>query len=124
MQKGGWSKTPGREGIGRAFFTETWEELRKDWLELCLEMFDRLRLVDQQKHGMIVCIRKTGRSRGPRDYRSITLLNTDYKIFARILAWRVQEVLGDSLHLNQYCWTPGKSTFDAVATVKDAITYS
>jgi hypothetical protein len=45
-------------------------------------------------------------------------------MFARILAWRGQKVLGDLLHPSQYCWTPGKSIFGAVATVRDVIAYA
>jgi hypothetical protein len=48
----------------------------------------------------------------------------DYKIFARILAERVHSVLGDMLHLSQYCGSPGTSIFDAVATVRDTIAYA
>jgi hypothetical protein len=84
-------------------------------------MFERGRLLDQQKHGVIVCIPKTGRPTEQRDCRPITLLNTGFKILTRNLTGRVQNVLGDFLHPSQYCGTPGKSIFDAVATVRDAI---
>jgi hypothetical protein len=86
LHKGGGNKAPGRDGIFRAFFTETWEDLKEDWLELFSDMFERGRLLGQQKNGVIVCIPKTRSTSGPRDYRPIALLNTDYKIFARILA--------------------------------------
>jgi hypothetical protein len=124
LQKGGGNKAPGRDGLCRAFFTETWEDLMEEWLELFSDMFERGRLLDQQKNGVIVCIPKTRSPTAPRDYRPITLLNTDYKIFARILAGRVQSVLGDVLHHSQYCGSPGKSIFDAVATVRNAIAYA
>jgi hypothetical protein len=39
LQKDGRNKAPGRVGIGRAFFTETWEYLKEDWLELFSHMF-------------------------------------------------------------------------------------
>jgi hypothetical protein len=39
LQKGGGNKAPGRDGICRAVFTETWEELKEDWLELFSDMF-------------------------------------------------------------------------------------
>jgi hypothetical protein len=48
----------------------------------------------------------------------------DYKIFSRILVGRVQSVLEDVLHPSQYCGSPGKSIFDAVATVRDAVAYA
>jgi hypothetical protein len=124
LQKGGGNKAPGRDGICRTFFTDTWADLKEDRLELFSDMFERGRLLAQQKNGVIACIPKTMSPTWPRDYRPITLLNTDYKIFARILAGSVQIVLGDVLHPNQYCGSPGKSIFDAVATVRDAIAYA
>jgi hypothetical protein len=80
--------------------------------------------LDQQKNGVIVCNPKTRSPTGPRDYRPITLLNTVYKIFTRILAGRVQSVFGNVLHPSQYCGPLGKSTFDAVVIVREAIAYA
>jgi hypothetical protein len=55
-------------------------------------MLESGRLFDQQKMGC---------PKGLQDFRPITLLNTDYKIFARILAGRIYEVIGDFLHPRQ-----------------------
>ena len=124
MLKGGGNKAPGRDGIGRAFFTETWDDLKEDWVEIFTDMWEHKRLTAQQKQGVIVCIPKTKNPKEPKDYRNITLLNTDYKTLARILAGRLQMVLGELLNPNQYCGAPGKSIFDAVGTVRDAIAYA
>ena len=49
-------------------------------------------------------------------------MNTDYKILTRIIAARLRQFLADMIHPNQYCGIPGKSVFEAVAAVRDAIT--
>jgi len=121
---GGGKKAPRRDGIGSAFYAETWEDLKDDWLELFAEMLSTGRLVDQQKLGVIVCTPKTKHPIEPKAYGPITLLNTDYKIIARTLAGRVRTVLGNILHPSQYCGTPDKSIFDAVATIRDAIAFA
>jgi len=48
-------------------------------------------------------------------------MNTDYKILTRIIAGRLRQFLADMIHPNQYCGIPGKSVFEAVAAVRDAI---
>lgn len=54
----------------------------------------------------------------------MTLLNTDYKILAKIIVARLRPVLAELLHSSQYCGVPGNTTFDAVATVREAIAYA
>ena len=44
------------------------------------------KILEQEKHGTVVCIPKKHRPSTPADYRPITLLNTDYNILARIIA--------------------------------------
>ena len=60
----------------------------------------------------------------PADYRLITLLNTDYKILARIIGNRLRPTLSEVLHPSQYCGVPGNMIFNAVATVRDATAYA
>ncbi|EGZ06543.1 hypothetical protein PHYSODRAFT_405964, partial [Phytophthora sojae] len=50
----------------------------------------------------IFCLKKSGDLHNPLNYRPIALLNTDYKIFSRILATRrVRETLDDRVHPHQ-----------------------
>ena len=86
------------------------------------QMLRDRQLSERQKQGVIVCIPKTARPHTPEDYRPITLLNTDYKILARLIAVRVRPILTE-LQPCQYCGVPGNTIFDAVATVRDAIAY-
>jgi hypothetical protein len=47
----------------------------------------------QQKQGIIVCLPKSNGAQNPEVYQPFTLLNTDYKILAGILAHRLPPVL-------------------------------
>ena len=87
-------------------------------------MFTNNNNSEQQKRGVIVCIPKIARPYQPTDFRAITLLNTNYKILAHIIAKRIRPALEDLFHPSQYCGRPGNTIFDAVATVRDAITYA
>jgi len=54
----------------------------------------------------------------------ITLLHTDYKILARLIAARLRPILAKLFHPSQYCRVRVNKIFDAVATVRDAIAYA
>ena len=81
------------------------------------------RISEQEKQGIVLCIPKTSAPTTPADYRSIALLNTDYKILARIIANKLRLTLSELLHPSQYWWCPAQQFFDAVETVRDAIAY-
>jgi hypothetical protein len=101
------NKAPGRDGIGRGLFKTTLDALKDDWLDLFSQMFATSNLSEQQKRGVILCIPKTARPHQQSDYRPITLLNTDYKILARIMVNRIRPTLEELLHPSQYCGRPG-----------------
>ncbi|RDB23311.1 Transposon TX1 uncharacterized protein [Hypsizygus marmoreus] len=52
------------------------------------------------------------------NYRPITLLNTDYKIFTKALQMKLGEVAPSLIHENQAGFMPGRSIFDQVKMVK------
>jgi len=78
----------------------------------------------KQNHGIIICLPKKQKNISPKDYRPITLLNSDYKCVARILVRRLQPLLEKHLTGTLYCGVPGSSIIDAVATIRDAIAYA
>ena len=58
------------------------------------------------------------------DYRPITILNTDLKLLARILANRLSRLLCKIISGSQHCGVPGTSIFDALETIRDVIAYA
>ena len=75
----------------------------------------------QQKHGVISCLPKSSDPTTPADFRPITLLNTDYKIMVRVIVNRLRPMMEVILHPSQYCGVPGRTIFEAMATVREAI---
>jgi hypothetical protein len=122
--KGGGKKAPGRDGINNDFYKANFDNLKDALMDLFNQMLRERKMTDQQKRGVIVCIPKHGQPLLPEDYWPITLLNTDYKILARIVENRIKPKLGEILHASQYCGVPGKTIFNAVAAVRDAVAYA
>ena len=118
------NKAPGIDGIGLEFYTTNWETIKEDLHEVLNQMFMQKNITTQQKHGVIVCRPKLKDAQTPEGYRPITLLNTDYKILARILAYRLCPVLEEHLQTSQFCSVPGNSILEAVLIVRESIAQS
>jgi len=121
IDKGKSHKAPGNGGIGLEFYKSEWETIKTDLLQIFNSMYIDGTILENQLKGIIVCIPKHAHPVTIADYRPLTLMNTDYKILTRIIAARLRQVLADMIHPHQYCGIPGKSVFDAVADVRDAI---
>jgi len=116
------NKAPGSDGIGLQFYKANWATIQDDIGAMMNQMFMERKLSAQQKHGLIVCLPKSSEPTTPADFRPITLLNTDYKITARIIAYRLRPMMEELFHQRQYCGVPEMTIFEAMATVREAIT--
>jgi hypothetical protein len=84
------------------------------------DTFFNRHIAAKQKQGTI-CLPRSNPSPTPDTYRPISLLNTEYKLLAHIMAHRLKPTLAEKLSTGQYCGIPGRSIFDALATVRDVI---
>ena len=64
-------------------------------------MFQLNKIRSEQKTGIIVLIPKVKNPKQISEYRPITLLNTDFKIYTRIIAARMKGQLDRWLHASQ-----------------------
>ena len=73
------------------------------------------------KRGIIVCLPKNNRPQTVSDYSPLTLLNTDYKMYARVLANRLKTTIKDIISDAQYSVVPGRTILDAATGITDVI---
>jgi len=99
-------KAPGCGGISSKFFQGTWEVIKHDMNDINTMYFEDT-LTDTQKRGVIVCTPKTMHPTTFNEYRPLTLLNTDYKLLARLLSNRLRPWLNHILRGSQYCGRQG-----------------
>jgi hypothetical protein len=111
-------KAPGEDGLTAELYQ--WGiHIMKDVLTDIYEIFHTGRMPTQMKQGITVCIPKINSPQRVQDYRPLTLLNADYKIYARLIAHRMQQTLYDIVHKNQHSTVPGRNIFDAAAALRD-----
>ena len=91
--KGACNKAPGRDDICLGLFKVNWDNIKADMLAVFNQMFLDGRIMEKQRHGTLVCIMKTDTAT-----TLITVLNTHYKILARIVANRLRSTLSEVLH--------------------------
>lgn len=118
------NRSPGFDGIPKEFYEYTFDIIHK---ELNLIMNDILRIPiipNKLTEGIIVLIKKHNQDDSNIDsFRPISLLNTDFKLFNRIIKYRMTEIL--KIHkiipTCQKCCNDGKNIFQALLSVKDRI---
>ena len=115
---------PGFDGIVREYYLRNWEVIKADMCDIFNQMFFEHCTTSNQKHGIIICMPKKHRNISPKNYRPITLLNSDYKCIARIMARHLRPLLEKYLTGTPYCGVPGSSILDAVTTIRDTIAYA
>jgi hypothetical protein len=74
------------DGLVRDFYARNWNILRADMSDTFNQIFSKGNVTKNQKHGVIICLPKVRGGNAPQENRPITLLNTDYKILARMIA--------------------------------------
>jgi hypothetical protein len=114
------NKAPESDSLGLEFYKTNWVMIKDDIGSMMNQMFTEGNVSTQQKYGVIVFLPKPSETTTPADFRQNTLLNTDYKILARISANRLRPMM-ELLQNSQYCGVTGNTIFEAVATVREAI---
>ena len=67
--------------------------------------------------------KEKGDIRNLKNWRPITLLNTDYKIMTKTIANRIRQVAGNIVHLDQGCGIENRTIHDQLFFIRDFIHY-
>jgi hypothetical protein len=124
IKQGARRKSPGPDGISPEFYVVMWEIIKDDMLLLFNKTWEHESLTDEEKQENILCIPETAHATILKDYRLLTLLNTDYKFLARIIAARTRPTLNTIIYHGQYCGMPGMNTVGAAGGIRDVTAYA
>jgi hypothetical protein len=124
IKQGKKGKSPEFDGISHDFFQVTWDFVKDNMLQIFSHMYMEEGIETSQKHGIIICLPKHGNPVTTDDYRPLTLLNSDYKILARILANRIRPWIKDILHPSQHCGVGDNNILTALSALRDTIAHA
>ena len=116
---------PGTDGLSAEFFRNYWEFIGTDITAAFQEVFDTGFMPSKWTEGMIYLIPKMeGVVADIRKWRPITILNTIYKMYAKLLAMRLQPFLSDIIHNTQTGFLQDRSILDNIFLFWEAVAIS
>ena len=117
-------KSPGNDGLPLDFYLTFWDILAHDLLTVFKDLERLDRLPDSFRLGIVTLLHKKDDKTDLRNWRPITLLNFDCKLFSKLLASRMSMVLGEVIHPDQACALPGRRITDNLLLIRDTICYA
>ena len=116
------SKSPGSDGFTSEFYQFFWIDIKKNLFECIQYALLKGELTIEQKRGILTLIPKKDKNRlFLKNWRPITLLNTDYKIIAKILATRLQKVLPYVIDEDQTGYIKGRFIGQNIRIIEDVL---
>ena len=107
-------KSPGPDQLPNDFYLDYAEQLVGPLTRLFQECWRLGRYPDGHREATIFAVAKAGPSDDPLKYRPLAMLNTDYKLFAKVLANRLRRVVRHLLHPDQHAFVPGRTIHEAI----------
>lgn len=117
-------KSPGEDGLPCEFYLTFWDILAPDLLTVFMDFEQLDRLPDSFRVGIVTLLHKNKDKNDLTNWRPITLLNFDCKLFSKILASRMSLFLEELIHPDQACAVPGRKITDSLVLIRDTICYA
>lgn len=117
------NKTPGGDGLPSEFFKMYWDIVKGEVVEVFRCIMGKGTLSESMKMGVVVLIYKKGDRKDVRNWRPISLLNSDYKVFAKMIARRLSRVISKMVSVTQTCAVPGRRSSENLILIRDIINF-
>ena len=108
-------RAPGNDGLTVEFYLHYWDLIGTFFHRALLDSINKKLLGSSQRDGLIKLIPKKGKDLlDVANWRGICLLNVDYKIFTKVLALRLMDILPRIIHPDQKRFVKGRRISHAV----------
>ena len=119
------NKTPGTDGFPVNFYIIFFQKIKELLLAVFHQALAKGCLHTTAREGIITLIPKKERDQlYVRNWRPITLLNTDYKILAKIFGERMKLVLNDIISPDQSGFLKGRNISDNLRIILDTMEFT
>ena len=119
------NKSPGCDGLTIDFYKFFWVDIREMLFECFQYCYKKGILSLEQRRAILSLIPKSNKDlRMLKNCRPLSLLNTDYKILAKTLASRLQNVIGKLINDDQTGCLKGRFIGKNIRTIIDVIDFT
>jgi len=108
-------KAPGPDGFNGMFLKKCWNIIKEDIYKLCEDFFDGQLDLESINYSYITLVPKVINPESVNDFRPISLLNSSIKILTKLLADRLQLIILQLIHVNQYGFIRNMTVQDCLA---------
>ena len=113
-------KSPGSDGLTSNFYKFFWSDISDLLIDSYNYTFRFKELTQEQKIAIINLIPQKDKDlRFLKNWRPVSLLNTDYKILTKALASSLQKVIGHLIHEDQVGYIKGRFIGESIRTIDD-----
>lgn len=116
-------KTPGPDGFPYEFYIVFWDNIKYILCRLFNVILDGEDIPEAITEGIITLIPKTRNPKAIKQYRAITLINADIKLFNKIIANRLKSEVDELLGKGQTCGRNNVNIINGLNTIRDIILY-
>ena len=115
-------KSPGCDGIPAEFYILFWPEIGPKLVESLNYSCENGLLSLSQRRAIITLLEKKGKDNSKiKNWRPVALLNTDYKIFTKVLARRLEKNIPTIIHTDQSGFVKNRFIGESVRFTQDII---
>ncbi|KAM3292613.1 hypothetical protein ACQJBY_036379 [Aegilops geniculata] len=108
-------KAPGPDGFNATFLKACWPIIAPDFYKLINDFYHGTVNLQSINYSYITLIPKTDAASTPAEFRPISLLNCTLKVITKLLANRLQKVILNLVHKNQYGFLNNRCIQDCLA---------
>lgn len=108
-------KAPGPDGFNGVFFKKCWQIIKPDIFRLFNDFFENRVNLAPINGSYIILVPKVCSPMTASDYRLISLLNSCVKVLTKLLAERLQKIILELIHKNQYGFIKHRTIQDCLA---------
>jgi len=117
------NKSPGSDGLPIEFYVTFWDDLKEIVVDVLNVSHGRGQMSTSQRRAIITLMFKKGDSELLQNWRPVSLLNSDYKIAAHVIANRIQKVLPKIISLDQAGYIKDRYIGSNTRLIEDIIEY-